>query len=167
MEAFERPADGVQIVALSGELDASDTSWTDELDAALKAGVTGLVIDMTNVTFIDSSVVRAAVIAVKRLDGSGWVRLVYTHHLIGRVLSICGLAEMFPQYGTVGAALRDAPTRLPSRTAPLSAADAKVAEGARNYLLDSDAPRGRAHTVDRAHAVDGEYRNGTSDDNEN
>ena len=46
---------------------------------------------MLNVTFIDSSVVRELVLALKRVGDEGWVRLVYTHHPIARVVDICGL----------------------------------------------------------------------------
>jgi len=36
----------------------------------------------------------------------GWIRLVYTHHVIRRVIEICGLAEKLPQFGSVAAAAR-------------------------------------------------------------
>ena len=41
----------------------------------------------------------------------GWVRVVYTHHVIRRVIEICGLIDLLPQYTTLDAALRNAPTR--------------------------------------------------------
>jgi anti-anti-sigma factor len=99
----------VRVVAASGELDAADPSWADEIGAALDAGITHLVIDLRNVTFIDSSVVRELLLAYKRVaepPAGGWIRLVYTHHLISRVIQICGLADTFPQFTTVEAALR-------------------------------------------------------------
>lgn len=101
----------VAVVALSGELDVADSDWSDDIDAALAAGNTRIVIDLTNVTFVDSSVIRAVVLAYLRVRDEGWVRLVYTHHLIARVIRICGLADTFPQYTTVEAALRSAPSR--------------------------------------------------------
>jgi anti-anti-sigma factor len=113
MEAVEPVADPeVAVVALAGELDASDTSWARELDEVVDSGARKLVVDMLNVTFVDSSVIQALILARRRVGGSGWVRLVYTHHLIGRVIDICGLAETFPHYTTVDAALRQAPTRF-------------------------------------------------------
>lgn len=113
MEAVGPLADpDVAVVALAGELDASDTGWANELDAAVDAGARKLVVDMLNVTFVDSSVIQALILARRRVGGPGWVRLVYTHHLIGRVVEICGLTETFPHYTTVDAALRDAPTRF-------------------------------------------------------
>jgi anti-anti-sigma factor len=139
VEPFDRSADdGVAIISLSGELDASDTSWTDELDAALQAGRVALVVDLRNVTFIDSSVVRALILAHKRVGEKGWVHLVYTHHLINRVLQMCGLAETFPQYTTVEAALRSAPTKVAAHRGAPVGADAVRAESARKYLMSAD-----------------------------
>ena len=106
MEAVDQRLDDVAVVRLEGELDASDPSWSNELEAAVASGKSGVVIDMLNVTFIDSSVVRELVLTLKRVGDDGWVRLVYTHHLIARVVDICGLGDAFPQYATVDAALR-------------------------------------------------------------
>lgn len=108
MEAVEQPADDTpMVVSLAGELDAADPSWAQRLAASVDTGRLHVVVDMLNVTFIDSSVVRELILAHKRLaDQDGWLRLVYTHHLIARVIEICGLADIFPQYPTVDAALR-------------------------------------------------------------
>lgn len=102
----ELTRDAVRVIAASGELDAADPSWADEIGEALDAGTKFLVIDLRNVTFIDSSVVRELLLAYKRVADQGWIRLVYTHHLISRVIQICGLADTFPQFTTVEAALR-------------------------------------------------------------
>lgn len=107
MEAIETAVDDTAVVLLEGELDAADLSWAQELNDAIDRGGVHVVADMLNVTFIDSSVIREIVLAHKRLlERDGWLRLVYTHHLIARVVDICGLAETFPQYPTVDAALR-------------------------------------------------------------
>jgi len=108
LEAIEvRPDDGFVVVALSGELDVADADWSETLDDALGDGASRLVLDLTNVTFIDSSVVRALVLAYREAnERGGWVRVVYTHHLIRRVIEICGLAEVLPQYTSVEAAVR-------------------------------------------------------------
>lgn len=112
VEALDAYADtAVSVVELEGELDAADDSWAAQIDTALATGKTQLVIDLRNVTFIDSSVIRGLVLAHKRVSETGWVRLVYTHHLIARVVEICGLTGVFPQFTTVEAALRSAPTR--------------------------------------------------------
>ena len=129
MEAYDGSADTAPaVISLSGELDAADATWADEIDAALDAGARRLVIDLLNVTFIDSSVVRALILARRRLAAGGWIHLVYTHHLISRVLQICGLADAFPQFTTVAAALRSAPTRVAAHRSAASGAEIERAE---------------------------------------
>lgn len=112
MEAHAQYQDDAPVVVtLGGELDASEPDWDGELQAALAAGQHRIILDLRNVTFIDSSVIRTLVLALKQLRPDGWLRLVYTHHLIRRVIDICGLADNLPQYTTLEAALRDAPNR--------------------------------------------------------
>jgi anti-anti-sigma factor len=95
------------VVVLSGEWDAADVGLDEILVDQLRANDGRLVVDMLNVTFIDSAVVRACVAAHRESSKrSGWVRLVYTHHVIRRVVEICGLTEVFPQFASVEAALR-------------------------------------------------------------
>lgn len=101
----------VVIAEVSGELDAADNKLDDELTRLLARSDSHLVVDLTNVTFIDSSVVRALVVAHRTvMERGGWVRVVYTHHLIGRVIEICGLGEVFPQYASVECAVRGTAT---------------------------------------------------------
>jgi len=98
---------GVVVAEISGELDAADNKLDVELRKLLDRSESHIVVDLTNVTFIDSSVVRALVVAHRTVaERAGWVRVVYTHHLIGRVINICGLDEVFPQYATVESAVR-------------------------------------------------------------
>ena len=98
---------GVVVAEVSGELDAADNKLEIELQALLARSETHIVVDLTNVTFIDSSVVRVLVVAHRTVaERGGWVRVVYTHHLIGRVIDICGLGELFPQYASVDSAVR-------------------------------------------------------------
>ncbi len=95
------------VVALTGEWDVADERLEELLLRSLQSGDGRLVIDMLNVSFIDSSVVRALVAAhVAAAERQGWIRLVYTHHVIRRVVEICGLADLLPQFGTVDAAIR-------------------------------------------------------------
>jgi len=98
---------GVVVAQISGELDAADDKLHAQLGSLLAGSDSNLVVDLTNVTFIDSSVVRALVVAHRTVtDRGGWVRVVYTHHLIGRVIEICGLDDVFPQYASVESAVR-------------------------------------------------------------
>ena len=109
--------EAVTVVTLSGELDASDLGWADELRDTFDGGIDCVVIDLRGVSFVDSSFARELLIAHRRLAPHGWLRVVYTHHLVGRVIDICGLAAKFPQFTTVEAAIRDMPRRdMPRRT---------------------------------------------------
>lgn len=120
MEPVDERSQPPEVIACSGEVDLADSGWADQIEAALASGSRHLVIDFRNVTFIDSSVVRVLVLAHRRTEADGWVRVVYTHHVVGRVLEICGLTDVFPQYPTVDAARRDQPVR----SARLAEADA-------------------------------------------
>ncbi len=95
------------VVEMTGEWDVADERLEHILIAPLQAGDGRLVVDMLKVSFIDSSVVRALVAAHREAAGrEGWVRLVYTHHVIRKVIEICGLTEVLPQFGSVEAAAR-------------------------------------------------------------
>lgn len=107
------------MVRFSGELDAGDSSFGDDLLARIDAGTSRVIVDMLNVSFIDSSVIRILVLAHRGTTASGgWLRVVYTHHLVRRVIDMCGLAEVLPQYSTIDAARRGAPTAPPASEAP-------------------------------------------------
>ena len=111
---------GATVVAVSGELDIANDELAVRLAAAVDGGAQHVVVDLLNVTFIDSSVVRSLVLAHRTLlQRGGWLRLVYTHHLIGRVLEICGLDSLLPRYTSVEAAMgspyAEARARLQSR----------------------------------------------------
>lgn len=101
---------GVVQVTARGELDAATDELARALDSAVAGGADHLVVDLLDVTFIDSSVVRDLVLAHRAVsERGGWLRIVYTHHLITRVIEICGLSEIFPQYPTVAAAISRTP----------------------------------------------------------
>jgi anti-sigma B factor antagonist len=64
------------LVAVSGELDlAPAPALREHLDAALAAGVRGIVIDLTAVTFIDSIALAAVANARQRLGRRGRLAL--------------------------------------------------------------------------------------------
>lgn len=138
MEAVDERTDDAVVVTCSGELDAADPSWADEIDAALRAGRNRLVVDLRNVTFIDSSVPRLLLLAHRRVGPDGWLHLVYTHHMISRVLQICGLADTFPQFTTVHSALRSTPTRIASHRVAASGDEIRRAATERQLTRSAD-----------------------------
>ncbi len=103
------------VIRFAGELDAGDSYVAHQFQAEVDAGRNRVIADMLNVTFIDSSVIRALVLAHRQVTSAGgWLRVVYTHHMVRRVIEMCGLTEVFPQYPTIESARRDSSSRPPS-----------------------------------------------------
>lgn len=104
--AARRPASEPVEIAVAGELDVARSELSRAIDDALADGASRLVINLLDVSFIDSSVLRVLVLTRREVEQrGGWIRLVYTNHLIGRVIEVTGLGEVFPQYATVESAL--------------------------------------------------------------
>ena len=91
----DRAADGTALLRLSGEL---DINTRDDLREALVAAVgTGdVVIDLDEVTFIDSEALGALIEGYNaaRANGTGF-RLINAHGLVDRVLSVSGVLDIF------------------------------------------------------------------------
>lgn len=106
MEAGTAPETGPVTVTASGELDVARSELTAAIDEALAGGAARIVVNLLDVSFIDSSVLQVLVLAHREVSRrNGWIRLVYTNHLIARVIDMTGLAEILPQYGTIDSAL--------------------------------------------------------------
>lgn len=101
-------------VALSGQLDI-DTGR--ELDAALddlrEQLVTGIVIDLSGLTFCDSTGLSALVTTHHHCTAlGGYLRLAAPSPFLHRVLRVVGIADVIPVYTTVQAARTADPTGL-------------------------------------------------------
>ncbi len=84
-------------LVLSGELDASSAPQVDQaVDALVADGAQQLVIDLGEVTFIDSSGLRTLIRARKRLGDADVVRLRNPQVGTVRLLEITGLTDQFP-----------------------------------------------------------------------
>jgi anti-sigma B factor antagonist len=85
------------ILDVSGELDLAVAPWLrDQLDALFVGGATSLVVDMSSVTFLDSTALGVLVGALNQCrERGGQVHLVLTEPQVLRVLRITGLAEAF------------------------------------------------------------------------
>jgi anti-sigma B factor antagonist len=103
----ERAADGVGIVLVSGEVDIYTAPRFKEcMLALLDAGADRLLIDLTGVTFIDSTALGVLIGAVRRVHTAGGaMALVVTNRAVERVLSITGLDRVFTIHATREAAL--------------------------------------------------------------
>ena len=110
--ASERDSDGVFIVHVRGEL---DISHEEELRAELNRGVAenngGIVVDLTDCEFIDSSGVRALLLGreAQREDDGGEDRLVIASGStqIVRILSVMGVDRVIPVRPSVDQAIAE------------------------------------------------------------
>jgi anti-sigma B factor antagonist len=99
--------DGTQIFVLHGSLDIATTPAVRAalLDAADR-GQHEIVIDVTDLEFLDSTGLGALIGAHKRAkDNGGSVQLVVAEGQILRLLRITGLLAVFPVYPNLEAAL--------------------------------------------------------------
>ena len=81
---------GVVVAEVSGELDAADNKLDAELQTLLARSESHIVVDLTNVTFIDSSVVRALVVAPAALVGGFVVDAFHAAALHGEIAAVGG-----------------------------------------------------------------------------
>ncbi|MBW3592759.1 MAG: STAS domain-containing protein [Actinobacteria bacterium] len=98
----EVAADGVAVVAVAGEADLYNAPALQEhISAALEAGATRLVVDLTDVTFIDSTTIGVLVQGERQLrPRNGRVALVVTDANVARVFAITALDRVFAIHTT-------------------------------------------------------------------
>lgn len=98
---------GPVVVQLSGEYDL----WRrDELEAELKPAESAdiAVLDLRDVTYIDSTALTCLVRLKKRMaeNGAGELRLVAPQPNVRKILSLTQLERIFPVFESLGDALR-------------------------------------------------------------
>lgn len=99
-------AQGITVFELQGRVDSSGAA---ELDAALQSAVadghTRLVLDMAQVSYINSAGLRTLADILTQCRGAGGsVRLVALSSKVERVFKIIGFDKFFEIYDTVGEA---------------------------------------------------------------
>ena len=97
----------VTVVAASGEVDVFTAPGLDaELAAQLADGNPRLVVDLSDVSFLDSTGLGVLVKGLKGArEGGGYVRLVVTAERIRKIFDITGLDASMPLFDTVDDAL--------------------------------------------------------------
>jgi anti-sigma B factor antagonist len=97
------------VVEVSGELDMSTGPALErQLAALVNDGVTDVVLDLSRVSFIDSSGLSVLVVALKRLRSRGGaLRLAGCQSPVQTVLDLTALSRVFFMYPSVDAALAD------------------------------------------------------------
>ncbi|MEV5427954.1 STAS domain-containing protein [Streptomyces sp. NPDC052701] len=101
------PADGISVIAVHGEI---DHHTGDPLHRALTphdgAGAPRIVVDLSGVTFMDSSGINILIAAHNAVrDAQGWLRLAGPTTSVLRTMQLVGLDEVIECYPTVGDAL--------------------------------------------------------------
>ncbi|HEX6887883.1 MAG TPA: STAS domain-containing protein [Candidatus Nanopelagicales bacterium] len=95
------------VLAASGEVDVYSAPDLDQaIGEALATGHRHLVIDLSAVTFLDSTGLGVLVKGLKGArDAGGWLRLVVISERIRKIFDITGLDASMPLFDTADAAL--------------------------------------------------------------
>jgi anti-sigma B factor antagonist len=101
--------DGTDVFALTGDVDlATAPTLRGALTEAAAGGRHDLIVDLSRVSFLDSTGLGALIGAHKRAqENGGQIRLVAGEGQILRLLRITGLLDVFRVYGSVDAAIAD------------------------------------------------------------
>lgn len=108
--ATEKTDAGTVVIALAGEVDLyTAPELKHELVRVIDAGARGVVVDMTDTTFIDSTTLGVLISGVKRLrPNGGSVELVVTDRNIRKIFEITGLDRVFALHEERSAAVHAA-----------------------------------------------------------
>lgn len=113
-------ADGVVVVAVSGELDADTAPQvSDTVAAAFDADAAALVLDLSDVVFFGSAGLAMLLELRLRADGSGRpFAVVATRRAVLKPLAITSVAAVLNLFGSTDEALGWVSTSCPGRRAP-------------------------------------------------
>jgi anti-sigma B factor antagonist len=106
-EVSEEVAPGYTVVSVTGEVDvATAPKLRERLDEAVDRGTALLVVDLTPVTFIDSTGLGVLIGVSKRVEDAGEIlRLVIAEPRIIKLLEITGLLDLFTIVSSVEQAI--------------------------------------------------------------
>jgi anti-sigma B factor antagonist len=106
----EHADDGRCVVALRGEWDLSNSDVLRDLLERVSAAYSSVILDLSQVTFADSTVLSEMVACQARLRaGGGALSLVVAGDPVRLLLDVAGLSELFDIHGTRQAARRSPP----------------------------------------------------------
>ena len=100
--------DGAIVVAVAGELDlCSSQTLREHLTAAADSGATSIVVDLSELSLIDSTGLGVLALLARRLTlDSVDLAIVCPEGRISRLLALTKLDQVIPVYATRGEALR-------------------------------------------------------------
>ncbi|MDX6222204.1 MAG: anti-sigma factor antagonist [Frankiales bacterium] len=94
------------VVCVAGEIDiATVPDLRDALETALHQNDPRVILDLTGVSFCDSSGLALLVATRRRLPDGAPLRLVGAQPMVARVFQLTGLTQVFPLFATVGDAV--------------------------------------------------------------
>jgi len=101
--------DGLGLVELSGEVDLyTAPRFKEDLVGLIETGVEAIVIDLSRVTFIDSTALGVIIGGVKRMrERDGRLAIVAGSRPVVRILDITGLDKVLTVFDTRAEALAD------------------------------------------------------------
>jgi len=104
----------IPVVTVDGEVDLVRAPLLlERLSHAARAGSPWIVLDMSGVTFLDSTALGVVVIADQRCrDHGGALRVVITHPGVQRVFALTDLREILDVHASLDAALGSPARRL-------------------------------------------------------
>ncbi len=108
------------MVSLRGQLDMDTaTGLTDTLDTLHRDGVTRIVVDLSGVTFCDSTGLSSLVVGYHRAArAGGYLRLAGPSDFLLRVLAVVGILDTLPVFRSAAAACRGDPAEAVTGTPP-------------------------------------------------
>jgi anti-anti-sigma factor len=113
--------DGIEILSVSGEIDLSNSARLGrEIEASVRPDAP-LVLDLTDVEFLDSAGTRALAVADGAAAKLGAALLLVPSEFIAHVLEVAGLGPAFRIYGSLDEALEVARGLLAGGGAPKEA----------------------------------------------
>lgn len=93
MRVSSKRIEGWPLVTVSGEIDhGSSGSLHDALEAFMDEGDAIVLLDLSDVTYIDSGGISVLLTTVRRLRGDGWLGAVNPNANVRRLLEIVGLS---------------------------------------------------------------------------
>ena len=103
LQVQTRQEGSAAVIAAVGEVDVFTAPGLDAaIEAELEAGHTQLVVDLTGVTFLDSTGLGVLVKGLKGArEAAGTLRLVVTSERIRKIFDITGLDASMPLFDTV------------------------------------------------------------------
>ncbi len=94
MNIIKNQNDGVLTIALEGRL---DTTTAPELEQEIKSsldGVTELIMDFAELTYISSAGLRVLLSAQKRMSKQGSMKVIHANEMVKEVFDVTGFSDI-------------------------------------------------------------------------